>query len=371
MAFTRALYYPWIDIRYDGWIKSASLYWDTIQTIVPQSISCPYSGDVAQAFEDEGILQPLRVRSDMVEIEDLTEDVLKFLNSPEAANIFLHTDTQRYAHIHPEKLPETVRRLSSIHPEKLPNRVRDIIENIGLGRENKGWLEVDESFADFYMTLLATKLSERLGIALLTENASPHRLSLSARTDSGLSTVVQESDRYEGWYGYRGRRQNIPRELTQGMMVDLIVEKIGLDRDTPIEKILEFRKIHKSEIGRFRKQVEELTKDIPDELEIDALRQHLKDKYVNEVEPAIEDLKRALSGSRIKWLTNSWMRVSFLSAGSSSVLVGMGLDVPNALLVGAGISLVGMGVLFNEEKRDIIRGNPYAYILAMEREQWI
>lgn len=38
MAFTRALYYPTIDITNEQWLKTAILYWDEISTIVPSSI---------------------------------------------------------------------------------------------------------------------------------------------------------------------------------------------------------------------------------------------------------------------------------------------------------------------------------------------
>ena len=38
MAFTRALYYPTIDISNEAWLKTAILYWDEINTIVPLSL---------------------------------------------------------------------------------------------------------------------------------------------------------------------------------------------------------------------------------------------------------------------------------------------------------------------------------------------
>jgi hypothetical protein len=41
MPFTLALYYPWIDIRDESWLKSAALYWETIRTIVPESVDRP------------------------------------------------------------------------------------------------------------------------------------------------------------------------------------------------------------------------------------------------------------------------------------------------------------------------------------------
>ena len=36
MMFSRALYYPTIDIKNGRWLKSAALFWDSIETIVPE-----------------------------------------------------------------------------------------------------------------------------------------------------------------------------------------------------------------------------------------------------------------------------------------------------------------------------------------------
>lgn len=41
-AFTRALYYPFIDIQNSDWLKTAVLFWDCISTIVPESHQHPY-----------------------------------------------------------------------------------------------------------------------------------------------------------------------------------------------------------------------------------------------------------------------------------------------------------------------------------------
>ena len=41
MAFTKALYYPWIDIKDESWLKTTILYWNHIQTIVPESFDNP------------------------------------------------------------------------------------------------------------------------------------------------------------------------------------------------------------------------------------------------------------------------------------------------------------------------------------------
>ncbi len=53
MAFTRALYYPTIDITNETWLKTAILYWDEINTIVPSSISHPYKQPATQFLSED------------------------------------------------------------------------------------------------------------------------------------------------------------------------------------------------------------------------------------------------------------------------------------------------------------------------------
>lgn len=64
-AFSKALYYPWIEIQDESWLKNAMLYWDEIQTIVPRSIKKPYKNKIAKAFFNEGLLIPFYVHPDL------------------------------------------------------------------------------------------------------------------------------------------------------------------------------------------------------------------------------------------------------------------------------------------------------------------
>lgn len=90
MAFTRALYYPTIDITNETWLKTAILYWDEINTIVPSSISHPYKQPATQFLSEEGVIKPLLVDPDMNLIEDLVDDVSKYLDSEEGHQVLMH-----------------------------------------------------------------------------------------------------------------------------------------------------------------------------------------------------------------------------------------------------------------------------------------
>ena len=96
MAFTVGLYYPWIDIRDEGWLKTACLYWGKIRSIVPESVDNPYSLVSARELEDEGILIPLRVNPELVDVLDLTDKVVSYFYTPEAKDLlFLDKERKR------------------------------------------------------------------------------------------------------------------------------------------------------------------------------------------------------------------------------------------------------------------------------------
>ena len=99
MAFTRALYYPTIDISNEAWLKTAILYWDEINTIVPSSIDHPYKQCTTQFLADEGVIKPLFVNSDMDLIEGLTNDVLNYLNSNEGYQVLTHPENGIAMHL--------------------------------------------------------------------------------------------------------------------------------------------------------------------------------------------------------------------------------------------------------------------------------
>lgn len=366
MAFTKALYYPWIDIRDEGWLKNALLYWESVQTIVPESIDEPYSTRTALEFYDEGLLGPLRVESNMPEVNALTGDVVKYLETPEGAEVLMSREISDYHYIHPDKLPDEIRRLVDIHPEKLSHEVRHKVQR-GLSHARRDdWIAVDARFADFYMTLLATRLSEKIGAGLLTDAAANNKLANAVKLDAKLSIPSSRRHRYD--FDDYMHRSNMPLAIAQGTLADLILEKIQIAPDTSTKDILKFRRDRSDELGRFRVKIAELTRAISNNMPLEALRQQVEDIYINEVKPAISALKKSLDDHRIKWVSENFLKVAFFSTSSTSVpLALLGLCVPHALLVGAGVSLTASAIIYNREKAEKLRQNPFSYLLAAEK----
>jgi hypothetical protein len=368
----QALFYPWIDIRDEAWLRTALLYWDSVRTIVPESIDAPYSTETGSALQSAGFLIPLRVHTGMEEIEDLTDDVMAYLSTAEGAELLI-ADSGGYGHdIHVEKLPYSLRRLTEMHPEKLPSEIRYMFERMtSPSRKASDWIRVDDSFANFYMTLLASRLAERIGAGLLTSLPAADRLATAARLDAQLNGLIPwgMSRQWRHWREYEafGPRSRMPRHLAPGMLAHLTIEQMAIAPETPIDQLIKFREIHRDELALFRIKIEQLTASVEGDLPAEALRQRVVDLYKCEVEPAIANLKHALDGRRIRWISDSFLKIAFLSAGSSTMLVAAGLAVPTALLAGAGLSLIISGTMYNVDKKESLRSNPYAYLLSVKR----
>jgi hypothetical protein len=359
VAFTTALYYPWIDIRDDSWLKTALLYWDTVQTIVPESMTHPYSSALARVLQEKGFLLPLRVNSDMEEIQDLAQAAVAYLETTKGGELQALLTERRGPRRLLEKRRLMYRGLTGLYPEKLAWQIRQMLPQYGAIFGGNGEpLKVDSAFAAYYMTLLATRLSERIGAALLTPLSAAEQLAISARLDSQLAVKPRGT---RPW----GPRRWIPPALAQGMLAHLAIERISIDPDTPIDRLIEFRQQHSDELARFRTKVEELTADVISDLPLEALRQKILDTYNNEVTPAISDLKQALAARSIRWLGEGLLRITFLSAGSSSMLLAAGLSVPTALLAGAGLSLIVSGAIYNSDRAESLRANPFTYLLTV------
>lgn len=358
MAFTKALYYPSIDIQNEGWLKNALLYWDKMQTIVPRSIQQPYSTRTAREFKDEGLLLPFYVSPDMREIVELRDDVLRYLESPEGTEILLRREFPQgsffYTDIHADKLLAEVR-------QRVERGLRYQTTDKQQPHPSDEWVKVDIGFANFYMTLLATYISKTIGAGLLTNISAISKLATAVRLNAYQPFPIRLR------YGAVLHR-DMPLSLAQGILSDLVFERIQIAPDTPVRKILKFRNDHADELGRFRTKVAELTQVVSRNQPIELLRQQIEDIYINEVKPAIHSLKASLNGSRIKWATENFLKVAFFSSGPTFVLNAL-LDSsgPYALLAGAGISVTASAILYNREKAETLRQNPFSFVLAAEK----
>jgi hypothetical protein len=367
MAHTTSVYYPWIEVRDLGWLRTASLYWDSIHTIVPESLPSPYEHADCRLLEEEGVLRPYFVASDLPVVEEIAEDFLTYLESDEAKAI-LYGARGGLSYIHPKKLSPAVRELARIHPDKLPYEIHHLLRrSMDVHRGQDGWFQMDEPLANYYMTLLAARISNTINASVVTDENSADGLNLVVKAGATLPNPTMFHPDARRWARRGHRYADVPHELAEGALATLALEGIQIDPAVPVGDLLRFRRDNAAELGRFRSAIAKLASEIAEDLPLDAMRQKVWDIYSNELQPSLADLKGALDGRRLGWVAQALLKTSFLSAGSTSLLVTAGLAVPHALLVGAGISLVATGVLYNVEKTQDIRSNPYSFLLRAKR----
>jgi hypothetical protein len=352
MGFTKALYYPTIDIPQEDWLKSAILYWDEINTIVPSSIETPYTNKTTLTLAEFGLLKPFRINPDLRIVKELKETVIKYLN--EAPNFLISSCSDlQDTKIHIEKLPREFR----MHPEKLPHEIQHMIKrNI----DEDGWFRGSREFGEFYMSLLANKVCENYGLALLTDNPIAANLTDLARLDNRVIMGQQ--------YYNRAGLERTTLNLAEGMLTNLIIRGIKLSPRNSLKKIIKFKEDHKDELGQFKSNITKLVKDINKDASLEVVQQQVTDIYKNDFLPSINNLEKALSGSKIKWFAETVLKVSLISTGATAFLpVIIGLTIPQALIAGVGISMFASKVVFNQDKAEKLRNNPLSYVLSVQK----
>jgi len=359
MGFTKALFYPTIDIPNEDWLKNAVLFWDEINTIVPSSIVTPYQEQTTQYLSDEGILKALPVNPDNDFIEDLTTDTLNYLNTNEGFQLLTQGQGDRSV-IHRDKLPREISRIFDIHPEKLPYEIQHQLHR---SLTEEGWFRVDSNFAIFYMTLLANKICEQKSIALLTDNPLTSNLAELVRLDNQIA--IRGKD-----YNFHHHLRNEKYiHLAQGLLTNLIIKGIKISKASSLVDVVNFKKNHPDELGLFRTNIAKLTKDITNGTSFEALKQQVLDIYTDDFLPSYNNFKKALDGSGIKWVSDNFMKISVISTSATALPMALlGLALPHALLAGAGVSIISSLISYNEDKKEKLRTNPYSYLLAINRQ---
>lgn len=408
--FAKALYYPWIDIADDNWLKTAILYWDEISTIVPESIENPYENQAARIAQAANILKPLHVNSYMREVKEIAPEVITYMNTDEGLKVLL-SNPHGHDRIHPEKLSYELRSRfgDRIHPDKLHHELKSEIRRGLLSAKvnNDGWFETSTAFANYYMTLLANKISAMRGVALVSDYNLYDQLTLKIRNGREADYRFNECPecgapaRYERvpyrplrkcehcgtllqWHYVNGvrliaRKNDIYgpnlESIADGLLAQIALKKVAIRSDIGIDKIIDFKINNEKSLKIFRGALSKLVQALYDSNNIEslqALQERLNSIYINEVSPSIDDIKSQLKANAI-----STIMADFSLAGMSSI-VGLGLGATSttsvyphlgnyAILAGAGISVVAMSVLYNQRKNQILR-SPYSYVLSVERE---
>jgi hypothetical protein len=361
MTNSKALFYPSIEINNENWLKSNLLFWDEIKTIVPESINKPYNNRTTEILSERGILKPELVNPDHHIVRELSENIIEFINTEEGIQLLsldnsisrIHKD--KMSHIHNDKLGYEIEMLLRMHPSKMAHELRFMLEDGMMD----GWLMVNSSFANYYMTMLANKICEDKGLSLLTDN--PLCSNLSSKVKLGFKGLNTENRQY--------RAEGLNRQLANGIFTNLIIERIDFHPSTNVVDVLSFKNDHKDALGLFRTNMKKLLEKVSPDSSINALREEVESIYQDEFIPSFNNLKKQLDQSPLQWTCDKVAIIGFFSIGTTAIPTYLlDMTIPHALIAGAGISLVTSLISYNLDKQKILRENPYNYLLEINRD---
>jgi hypothetical protein len=250
-----------------------------------------------------------------------------------------------------------------VHPMKLPMIVRSHFRD---ALNDRGWYELTPGFANFYMTLLATRLAERLGLGLVTETNSADQLAIAVQKGNPMGQQFSRQ-RPGSHYDATGPRRRLATDVAPGLLIDFIIRTIELPKNLPLKTILRFKNDHREELGAFRREINRLTQDFPSEISVEALRQAVHDQYEAEVAPAMKSLRQSIRSQKWDAALNGFLKVSFFTAAPTSTAILAGVPTSMALIAGAGVSLTASAVLLANQMRQTKMASPYNYLLSLEK----
>jgi hypothetical protein len=198
-----ALYYPYIHVRDDAWLKTAALFWPSVRRLVPAGYR-KHDSETARTFVDARVL--LDEQPDLY--LDETHDLLTGLhrNADALARQFgVARAYRQWARANPSSEDsESPRALGWIHLTKFPSGLLDDLTRLGLVRYGRhitlgaiepkdvdlGWANDDHALewvglhpvlAAAYMAVLANRVSREGHFEPLTDQAD---LRLTTQSDA-------------------------------------------------------------------------------------------------------------------------------------------------------------------------------------------
>lgn len=334
-----AIYHPFIDITDGSLIKTAALFWDEMQTIVPMSIRNPYHTKTSIEASREGFLKARIVHPFDEAVEEASREFFNDINSNEhslsklvnlinsgvATNKISTVDKNFHIHEH---------KWSPIYLEKISWRLREVFPRNKIGR----YLVVPDTIGKAYMSRLASMIAQHDKIVPLTN------------VPSFQDILIDRFINYE--------------EETKAELAKLSIQIVRINSNVPFKNILKFRDKHRDELINFRRSIHKMSKQIGTNLNIAKRQEKFKEIIIDEVLPAKEEIEAKLSEGDIAF------GFSALDITQATVM-GMIASRGENLLAGIGAGLISLTISLVQslhEDRNIIKDHPLGYLYRAQKK---
>lgn len=332
-----AIYHPYIDIDDGSLIKTAALYWDKLQTIVPESVYEPYQNKSSKEACELNFLEPRYISDYDDEVltagNEFLEDIKQREIKTKLINIFKSQRVKngKYAQIHFEKFNPLI--LLQIRDE--------LHTEIPFSPVNENTLIIPSVLMCAYLSRVATTLS-------LKDNSSP----LTNAVDY-QNILLDKYTSYE-----QEHRDN------QCQLANLSLKTISIDPSVPLADILRFKDNHTEMLLGFRRKIRKLARQVARGLNT-ADKQNAFEKIIkDEVLPAKSEIETKLNENSIQFLIMDLV----IAITSVAAIVSYGGQAWLSNFAQGAVALTANSLLSIRQDRNIIREHPLGYLYRAYRE---
>jgi len=153
------------------------------------------------------------------------------------------------------------------------------------------------------------------------------------------------------------------------LIATVALEGISVSSDTPIEKVILFKKRHQAELGAFRSALDTLAKSLQEDYPSQAaLEQVIVDIYRNSVQPAVATLERSMGALAIQAKLDMVSVATFSAPATLLATLPTTSSKELAILAGGSIALIVQAAKSRAAKHEQLRTNPYSYLLSIRNE---
>ncbi len=334
--FGTALYYPYIRIQDENWLKCALLYWDRVRRIVPEQLA---DNGIVDPYIEEGLLVDTNPR-------DYRDDAASFFKTH-----FLPTIE---GNIQPDfaECAEFLSKLNmTVYNTKFCDSLRDELEEKNLIERSGPWYRTVPVVGGYFMISLASVMSEKTRAPMITDTPAYEKASqysLYGRTDE-VGAADQTHDLL--------LKLELPFPCPESLA------------DITLSQILAFRKKYNDERMRFREVIEEL-KFAFSKLEDDNAKLDFLNEKKQKIATAVQDHKNALESSHITTVSSAFqVSAPTVVTSVASFLPFLG-TVSTTILISAGILVSGLTwyTKVRQDKRQLVKDCPWHYMLPLEKK---
>jgi hypothetical protein len=341
--FRQALYYPYIHIKDEAWLKTAALFYDKLCRIQPDGF----------ATDDSDAVKALDAECSFIENVPAGPASQAIMGSfLEYAIQNLKNEGKRLG-LNPE-LRDAIADDSEIHYAKVPEAVAEQLKAFGLMKapKRKDFYNFEPATATVYMTFLANRIAADKGIAVVTDDPAYFPFLVGAK---GSELIWESSQDQQFALANLVLRERLPDTLSV--------------KAAPLENIIEFRKKHDDERKQFMDAISGLVRELQKQkVAPEAMEHGLREKY-SAIEKGYKDYKAALKGTKIK-LGTTLLAMSFPAwIGHFGAALSGTANVPimiGTVMVGAMFTVGKFGDTVYEYYKTRAT-SPWSYIHSIEK----